>query len=172
MWEKAESRRPEARTGRIHTTSYLPDLNVWLALSWANHTHSRAAWTWFSGQEHGRFIFCRFTQVGLLRLLATSAIMGEDVQTIGQAWKVYDRWIGDSRVGMQPESMELDGAFREATNSVARLSSPKALGDCYLLAVSRIGDATLVTFDRGLASACRKARQPVVLLETGPEAED
>ena len=132
MWEKAESRHPEARTGRIHTTSYLPDLNVWLALSWANHTHSRAAWTWFSGQEQDRFIFCRFTQVGLLRLLATSAIMGEDVQTIGQAWKVYDRWIGDSRVGMQPESMELDGAFREATNSVARLSSPKALGDCYL----------------------------------------
>jgi hypothetical protein len=41
----------------------------------------------------------------------------------------------------------------------------KALGDCYLLAVSHVMDATLVTFDQGLASACRKARQPVRLLE-------
>jgi toxin-antitoxin system PIN domain toxin len=150
----------------------LPDLNVWLALSWANHTHSQSAWTWFSRQGNGRFVFCRFTQVGLLRLLATPAIMGKDVQTIGQAWKVYDRWIEDSRVGMQPESIELDGAFREATNSVSRLCSPKTLGDAYLLAISRIGDATLVTFDRGLASACRKARRPVALLEIGPDAED
>jgi hypothetical protein len=31
-------------TGRIHTTSHLPDLNVWLALSWANHMHSEEAW--------------------------------------------------------------------------------------------------------------------------------
>jgi hypothetical protein len=29
----------------------LPDLNVWLALSWANHRHSDAAWAWFSRQE-------------------------------------------------------------------------------------------------------------------------
>ena len=97
--------------------------------------------------------------------------MGKDVQTIGQAWKAYDRWVADSRVGMQPELTQLDAAFREATNAVSRLSSPKALGDCYLLAVSRIADATLVTFDRGLASTCRKARQPVALLETGLDAE-
>jgi toxin-antitoxin system PIN domain toxin len=143
----------------------LPDLNVWLALSWANHMHSDAAWAWFSRQEDDRFFFCRFTQLGLLRLLATSAVMGKDVRTIGEAWKVYDRWLEDSRVGIRQEPFELDGAFREATRSVSRLSSPKALGDCYLLAVSQVTDATLVTFDRGLASACQKARQPVALLE-------
>ena len=109
--------------------------------------------------------FCRFTQLGLLRLLATSAVMGKDVRTIGEAWKVYDRWLEDSRVGIRLESVELDGAFRAATRSVSRLSSPKALGDCYLLAVSQVTEATLVTFDRGLASACQKARQRVALLE-------
>jgi hypothetical protein len=143
----------------------LPDLNVWLALSWANHMHSGAAWTWFSQQEDDRFFFCRLTQLGLLRLLATSAVMGKDVRTIGEAWKVYDRWLEDSRVGIRLESVELDGAFRAATRSVSRLSSPKALGDCYLLAVSQVTEATLVTFDRGLASACQKARQRVALLE-------
>ena len=90
--------------------------------------------------------------------------MGEDVRTIGDAWKVYDRWLEDSRVGIRHEAFDLDAAFRTATRPVSRLSSPKALGDCYLLAVSRVTDATLVTFDRGLASACQRARQRVALL--------
>jgi predicted nucleic acid-binding protein len=127
--------------------------------------HSDAAWTWFSRQEKGRFLFCRFTQLGLLRLLATSAVMGKDLRTIGEAWNVYDRWPEDARVGIRLEPFELDLAFRAATRSFSRLSSPKALGDCYLLAISHVTDATLVTFDRGLASACRKARQGAVLLE-------
>ncbi len=126
--------------------------------------HSDAAWTWFSRQDNNRFFFCRFTQIGLLRLLATSAVMGRDVRTIGEAWKVYDRWLEDSRVGIQREAFELDAAFRAATSPVSRLSSPKALGDCYLLAVSQVANATLVTFDRSLASACQKARQRVTLL--------
>ncbi len=144
--------------------SYLPDLNVWLALSWANHRHSDLAWAWFSRQEDDRFCFCRFTQIGLLRLLATSAVMGKDVRTIGEAWKVYDRWLDDSRVGFREEGFRLDAAFRAATRPVSRMSSLKALGDCYLLAVSQVTEATLVTFDRALASACQKARRPVALL--------
>ena len=126
--------------------------------------HSDAAWAWFSRQEDNRFYFCRFTQLGLLRLLATSAVMGKDVRTIGQAWKVYDRWLEDSRVEIRQEAFELDAAFRTATRPVFRLPSPKALGDCYLLAVSQVTDATLVTFDRGLASLCQTARQRVALL--------
>ncbi len=147
-------------------TSYLPDLNVWLALSWANHKHSDAAWTWFLRQEDTPFFFCRFTQLGLLRLLTTSAIMGKDLRTIGQAWAVYDRWLEDSRIEIRLESFELEAAFRKSTHAVSRLSSPKALGDCYLLAASLVAEATLVTFDRGLAAAGRKTRQRIVLLET------
>jgi len=143
----------------------LPDLNVWLALSWVNHLHCDVAWEWFSRQEKSQFFFCRFTQLGLLRLLTTSAVMGDDLQTVGEAWKVYDRWLEDSRVALRPESGELDAAFRSATRPVIRQSSPKALGDFYLLAFSRVAGAKLVTFDQALASACEKAGQPVVLLE-------
>jgi hypothetical protein len=142
----------------------LPDLNVWLALSWASHMHSDAAWAWFSPETGGRFLFCPLTQVGLLRLLATSAVMGEDVLTIGQAWKVYDRRLEDSRIGFRLELAGLDAAFRAASRRVSRSSSPKALGDCYLLAVAQVANAALVTFDRALAAACQKARQRVVLL--------
>jgi predicted nucleic acid-binding protein len=127
--------------------------------------HSDAAWNWFSRQGASRFYFCPLTQLGLLRLLATSAVMGKDVRTIGEAWKVYDRWLEDSRVGIRHDAAELDVAFRAATRPVSRQSSPKALGDCYLLAVSQATNATLVTFDKGLASACQKAHQRVALLE-------
>ena len=132
--------------------------------------HSDATWTWLSRQDDNRFFFCRFTQIGLLRLLVTSAVMGKDVRTIGGVWKVCDRWLADSRVAIRQEAVELDVAFRAATRPVSRLSSPKALGDCYLLAVSQVTDATLVTFDRGLASACQKSRQRVALLEPGAVA--
>jgi toxin-antitoxin system PIN domain toxin len=148
----------------------LPDLNVWLALSWANHMHSNAAWTWFRRHEDDTFIFCRFTPLGLLRLLATSAIMGKDLRTISQAWAVYDRWTEDSRVSLRQESLELEAAFRAATRAFSRLSPPKSPGDCYLLAVGEISNATLVTFDHGRAFARRKARQPVTLLEVNPTA--
>lgn len=91
--------------------------------------------------------------------------MGGDVTTIGRAWKVYDRWLDDSRVELHEEPPELDRAFRAATHAVSRQASPKALGDCYLLAMSQTTDATLVTFDRGLALACQKLHQPFGLLE-------
>lgn len=139
---------------------------MWLALSWANHVHSGVCWTWFARRTDDRFLFCRFTQIGLMRLLATSAIMGDHVCTIGGAWDVFDRWLEDPRIGIRQEPFEFDEAFRDATRSFLRLSSPKALGDCYLLAASKAMGATLVTFDRGLASACRKTRQAVALLET------
>lgn len=85
--------------------------------------------------------------------------MGRDVLTIGEGWAVYDRWLNDSRIGMRQESFEIETAFRSAREPFARLRSPKALGDCYLLAVSR---TISTTFDRGLAVA-GKANQPVLV---------
>ncbi len=87
---------PEAQIRRIHTTSYLPLTSVRVCPSWARHTHSKAAWNWFSEHENDNFFFSRLTQIGLLRLLATASIMGKDVQTIGQAWGVYGRVDGGS----------------------------------------------------------------------------
>jgi toxin-antitoxin system PIN domain toxin len=144
----------------------LPDLNVWLALSWADHRHSPAAWDWFSSLKSTDPIgFCRFSQFGMLRLLTTSAIMGKDVLTIDEAWKVYDRWLQDARVGMRGEPAGFDGILRASTRPVAKLASPKALGDCYLIAASQSLDATLVTFDKALAAACHTMNLPATLLD-------
>jgi len=91
--------------------------------------------------NHKQLYFCRFTKLGLLRLLTTASIMGEDVRTTRQAWKVYDRWLEDSRTGIRHEPFDFDDVFRIACRSVCNSASPKALADHW---------------------------QPVMLLETTP----
>ena len=76
-------------------TSFLfPDINVWIALTHGAHVHHQVARDWFDSLEpDARFCFCRFTQLGLLRLLTAEPVMGEEVMTQVEAWAVYDRWL-------------------------------------------------------------------------------
>jgi toxin-antitoxin system PIN domain toxin len=138
--------------------SFFPDLNVWLALSVAGHSHSPEAWNWLALlPDDVRLIFSRYTQVGLLRLLTNQAAMGKQTLTLGQAWSVYDRWLSDPRVEFYPEPRSLDAAFRQATARFARRPASKWVGDCYLLAYAAESDATLVTFDKALLALARKS---------------
>lgn len=145
-------------------TSYLPDNNVWLALSWEGHRHSAAAWRWFRQLTNDEVLYCRITQLGLLRLLTTKAVMDDDCLTINGAWAVNDQWLRDPKVLMRPESAEVDSFFRRATLRFAKLSAPKILGDCYLLAVSGALDAKLVSFDTGFVHMAQKAGQDAIQL--------
>jgi predicted nucleic acid-binding protein len=63
------------------TKSYLfPDVNVWVALTHAGHVHHFVTRDWFADlNADARFGFCRFTQLGLLRLLTAEAVMGDEV---------------------------------------------------------------------------------------------
>lgn len=137
--------------------SFIPDVNVWIALSVANHSHSSAAWNWLGLLPDGsRLILVRYTQIGLLRLLTNQAAMGGQALTIQQAWSVYDRWLTDPRVEVNPEPRNLDAAFREATEVFAKQSASKLIGDCYLLACAQGADATLATFDAALLRLAHK----------------
>ena len=55
----------------------LVDVGVWLAAVWGRHVHFPVASDWLNGQA-GDLVFCRVTQMGLLRLLSDPAIMGDD----------------------------------------------------------------------------------------------
>jgi uncharacterized protein len=133
------------------TNSFLfPDINVWLALSYQRHIHYPSARDWFEQlDDHSRVCFCRFTQLGLLRLLTTSAVMGEDeVLSQNEAWFVYDRWIEDDRVLYLEESSALEARFRALTRN--ERPAPKDWGDSFLCAFAETADLRLVTFDQGL----------------------
>jgi hypothetical protein len=65
---------------RIRMTSFFPDLNVWLALSVAGHSHSADAWQWANLlPRETRLIFCRYTQIGLLPHNQSGGYGGADV---------------------------------------------------------------------------------------------
>lgn len=133
----------------VSTTSFLfPDINVWVALTHAAHVHHQVAGDWFADlPEDVRFSFCRFTQLGLLRLLTAEAVMGDEVLSQIDAWVVYDRWLQDRRVTLVEEPPALERRFRALTRS--RKAAPKVWADAYLAAFADAAQITLVTFDRG-----------------------
>jgi hypothetical protein len=138
-------------------TLFFPDLNVWLALSVAGHSHTSDSWHWMKLlPSDARLIFSRYTQIGLLRLLTNTSVMGEQTLTLRNAWSVYDRWLEDPRVEFYPEPRNVDAAFRHITELFAMQQASKAVGDCWLLASARELQATLVTFDRALHDFARK----------------
>ena len=106
--------------------------------------------------EGAALLFCRYTQLGLLRLLTNNSVMGDYAHTIQDGWKVYDRWLSDTRLQFHPEPRTIDAAFRQATAQFASQRASKWIGDCYLLAFAKEAIATLVTFDRALAAQARK----------------
>ena len=128
--------------------SLFPDVNVWLALTHNRHKHHAMATDWFR-QDEGTIFFCRFTQLGLLRLLTNEQVMGEDVVGQRAAWRAYHRWLEDGRVEFhrEPESHEFEKRFQDFSNQTR--PSPKLWADAYLAAFAVPADLTLVTFDRG-----------------------
>jgi toxin-antitoxin system PIN domain toxin len=126
-----------------------PDVNVWLALASEEHIHHVDALVWWR-QELAPIAFCRFTQIGLLRLLTTAAVMNGKPLAMKRAWKVYDGLMGDERVEHIAEPPAMERMFRELSSS-ATLASPKLWADSYLMAFAVEAGGTVVTFDRALA---------------------
>lgn len=148
-----------------YTKSFLfPDVNVWTALTYAGHIHHQAAKRWFESLGGNvRLFFCRITQLGLLRLLTTEAVMGkQEVLSQAGAWKAYDRWLEDDRVSFLAEPGGIEQAFR----TLARVAhpAPKDWADSYLAAFASVGGLTLVSFDRAFQA---KTGQVVILRPLG-----
>jgi len=138
------------------TTSYFPDINVWVALTYEGHVHHGIAAEWFEAlSSDATLTFCRFTQLGLLRLLTAKAVMGDEVMTQPQAWAAYDRWLQDPRVELVDEPPELEPRFRALTR--LRQPATKDWADSYLAAFATVGQLTPVTFDKGLGTKAKSA---------------
>ena len=145
--------------------TYLPDVNVWIALAAERHAFHREARRWFSGLQDGRLAFCRLTQLGFLRLLTNAQVMGDSTTTVGGALQLYDRWREDPRVELAAEPSGTEGLFRQAMAPHSLQPATKAIADCYLTGFAEAAGAHLVTFDRGLAATAHFRQVPVALLE-------
>jgi uncharacterized protein len=143
-----------------YSKSFLfPDLNVWIALTYTGHAHYSCARRWLAAvPEEAHLYFCRFTQIGFLRLLTTPAIMGGEVQSQVGAWKLYDHWLQEGSASYLEEPASVEPTFRSFSHS--RNVAPKDWADSYLAAFATASDLRLVTFDQGFQG---KVKQLLVL---------
>lgn len=133
----------------MNTLNFL-DANVWLALLWGRHIHSEKAREWFERSSEEKFLFCRVTQLTVLRLLTTAAVMGADVKGMREAWSLWDQVCADDRIEFLTEPEAIEREFRRFS-SLGSIS-PKVWIDAYLLAFTSVAGLKLVTFDRGFRS--------------------
>jgi toxin-antitoxin system PIN domain toxin len=125
----------------------LPDINVWLAFAFDEHTNHLAAKNWFDEQSDETIYFCRLTQQGFLRLATNSKVVGNRAVSMNDAWKLYDTFLTDSRVRFAVEPPDIEMVWRGLSQATA--FSPNAWSDAYLAAFAISHGCELITFDRG-----------------------
>jgi uncharacterized protein len=125
--------------------TYLPDVNVWIALTAARHVHHRTASQWFKGLQDDGLAFCRVTQMGFLRLLTNKHVMQEEVMVPDHSLE------GLSRTAVGPPNRLLGRAELTPRGMGFVYAKPvdfaKSLADVYLCAFASAARLTLVTFD-------------------------
>ncbi len=128
---------------------YLPDVNVWIALAIAEHVHHKPAQGWFDSSEGG-VVFCRVTQMGLLRILTHRHALGTDALTPADAWGALDAFLSDRRISFSDEPAGLDHHWRVST--MLQKQGWNWWTDTYLAAFAKTAGFILVTFDVQLAA--------------------
>ncbi len=125
---------------------FLPDVNIWIALTSNRHVHHSLANEWLEGVDSEQIAFCRISELGFLRLLTNPHVMGKDVLPPSEAWRVYDEWRADDRVVFLPERGEFSETWRLLSRQIA--GGPNVWTDAYLAAFAYQENATVVTLDR------------------------
>lgn len=123
----------------------LPDVNVWLAATWARHEHHDPAKRWLDAEQDD-IALVRVTEMALLRLVTNPAVVGSDALTRRAAWEAVEALLADPRVRFvhEPEGLEpLWLAFSKREDHSHLLWT-----DDYLAALAQAAGAEFVTFDR------------------------
>ena len=124
----------------------LPDLNVWLALSAADHPHHGAALHYWQDQAAQEVLFCTVTALGLVRLLCQPSVMGPQVLDPVQASAVLQTLMNQPGVRLAAEAPGSWDLFHQllSTHSLP----PRLCTDAHLAALAMAGGWRLVSFDR------------------------
>src|SRR5262245_1139591 len=117
---------------------FLPDINVWLALSFESHVHHASAKKWFEDSADDGCAFCRLTQQGFLRLATNPKAFGAEAVPLAKAWQLYDTLLGDPRISFAPEPENLEPLWRAHTQS--SLFSNKVWSDAFLAAFAQAAE--------------------------------
>ena len=127
------------------------DINVLMALGWANHPHHQAAHAWFQTHSSDGWATCLLTQSGFLRLSLNAQVVGipmtgPEVVTLIQGMTSHPQHTYFESL---PNLTDTD--FEPLAR---RLQGYRQVSDAILLAIAKHNSAKLVTFDRAIQSLC------------------
>lgn len=126
----------------------LVDANVWLPILVERHEHHQAASAWWDNCDPVAACWCRPVQQTVLRLLSNPRVMGDDLLSPDEAWRIWEELTLDKRTAFLPlEPRGLEPAWRE--NIRDRAPTPKLWMDAYLAAWAEAAGLTMATFDSG-----------------------
>ena len=133
----------------MSTAIDLPDLNVWLALASADHSHHQQAVHYWEQQAAEQVLFCAVTALGLVRLVRQPKLMGAAVMTAAEASELlqaFCRQPGVSLARSEHDGFEVFHQLLRSRDLPARLCT-----DAYLAAQAMANGWRLVSFDRDFA---------------------
>lgn len=125
----------------------LPDANFWLALAWEGHASHVTAKAWWQSHPQNQIVFCRVTQMALLRLLTNRAILRDEAKTQAGAWGVYEALRGSPRVEFFTEPPDFLDRWKQFSSRDT--SATQKWTDDYLAAFAVAHGLNVVTFDDG-----------------------
>jgi len=129
--------------------SVLPDANLWLALLSPKHRALRFARDWLRKHLEASLVFCRFTQMALLRHVTTAAIMIPNVLIQIAARKKYERLLARNDITFlgEPDGVKIRWRNHPQQNQAAA----KLRTDAYLVSFAMSHGLQFVTFGQGLS---------------------
>ena len=127
----------------------LLDANVWLALAAEAHVHHRRVTAYWDSEAGPQLVFCRITQLALLRHLTNRSIMGAQVLRPVEAWQACSNFLALREVNLMPEPAALNDQLGRYCD-LGR-TSPNLWTDAYLAAFANCAALRLVTFDTGFS---------------------
>jgi uncharacterized protein len=130
----------------------LCDSNVFLAFCASGHPHHPAAVGWLDNLTTGDTAeFCRATQISFLRLLTTTAVLGDHALSNNGAVNLFRRLIRDPRIAIETmEPADLEPIWMRL--AAQQNPSPMRWMDAYLAAFCLGHGMRLITFDRAFAA--------------------
>ena len=123
---------------------FLPDVNIWVALSDPAHAGHEQATAWLLASQGARLLLCPVTEAGFVRI-AASPLVGK--KTIAEAMRMLVEIAALPNVAhlpVAPSWLELAEPFAR------RLHGYRQVTDALLLGLAIRNDAVLVTLDRSI----------------------
>jgi toxin-antitoxin system PIN domain toxin len=130
----------------VSSTADLPDLNVWLALVWPDHSHHHEALRYWEDEARERVLFSTVTALGLVRLVCQPKVMGAAVKTPQEGSALLEALCQQPGVSLaiaEHGGWETFHQLLQKGNVPARLCT-----DAHLAALAMVNGWRLVSFDR------------------------